>query len=698
MRILRFAIPLILLVLSILFFGLRVETQVAKNEPKLESTVKTPSPPMAPMPAGPVPVTTSPIKQYEEVSPQLAKEKRCLSCHQGIEVINEKMAKAWGADKKCEVCHKGNPTAYKKKEAHKDMINNAGDFRMLKETCAQCHDDKGVIRKDIEGLIPGVIKLSKVVSQGERNHVPRMLRSLMSTMAGEIAGMRYLWGAQAGKEAFYGIREVKSLGGVVPKGVEAVKELKELPSSGQDVDRMLRNWCLRCHLWTKGEQRSGLFRSSGCSACHVLYGEDGLSKTGDPTISKVTPGHPLKHEITVKVPVSECMHCHNNEGGRIGLSYVGQVMNHSGLPHGRDGEVRPKHYGVNTIHLKADIHYEKGMSCIDCHPSVELHGDGNLYGRMGYEVGVRCETCHGTLEKYGTLKDSRGKALRNVYQRGSEVILVEKLTGKTHVVPQVAKLAETDALQVAMRIPAHMKEIKDRSRLECYACHSRVAPQYYGYHVRLDDRRMAPVDWLAGIGEGVKAKPSLGLWSGDFLYVRWEDPVLGVNDRGRVSSFLPLYQTFLTRIDGEGKVVSLNQVLKTSRGLPGLGMSPIYPHNVTRQARTCETCHNDPKSLGLGQSFLDPEGLGWPPTIKFSLERMVDEEGNELQDTPYNKARSFTKVEIDRINRTNLCVGCHQDMDNTEFWKGITDVFKFAKTNKAHKDIINRIFRRGTVR
>jgi hypothetical protein len=27
----------------------------------------------------------------------------CLGCHQGIEVINQKMAEEWGADRKCEV-------------------------------------------------------------------------------------------------------------------------------------------------------------------------------------------------------------------------------------------------------------------------------------------------------------------------------------------------------------------------------------------------------------------------------------------------------------------------------------------------------------------------------------------------------------------------------------------------------------------
>ncbi len=692
-------IPVVLLVSSLLFFGSQIESQTARSGPA-------PSAAPPPPPAG-----KSPAPPYEEVSPQLAKEKRCLSCHEGIEVINEKMARAWGADKKCEVCHRGNPTAFRKKEAHQGMIINPGDFRVLKEACGQCHDNRGVIRKEIEGLIPSVVKKSRVASQGERNHVPRMLRSLMATAAGEIGAMRYLWGSQAGKEPLYGVREAKDLDGVVPKGSGAVSGLKELPSSGPDVDQMLRHHCLRCHLWTKGEPQPGLYRSSGCSACHVLYGDDGLSETGDPAISKVTPGHPRRHEITVQVPVSQCMHCHNNEGARIGLSYVGQVMNASGVSSGRDGAGKPRRYGVNTLHLKADIHYERGMSCIDCHSSAEVHGDGNLYGRMGEEVAVRCESCHGTLERHGTLKDSRGRPLRNVYRKGSEIILVGKLTGKAHVVPQVAKLAEADALQASMRIPAHLKEMKDRSRLECYACHSRMAPQYYGFQVQGDARRMAPLDWLAGAGEGAKGKAAVGAWSGGFLYVRWEDPVLGVNDRGRVSPLIPLYQTFLTRIDREGKVVLRNQVAKTSRGLPGLGMGPVYPHNVTRQARTCESCHNDPKAMGLGagyqsSDFVEKEARsqgkgssteGWfapvrdTPAVPFPLEAVVGEDGRPLQDTPAPRGRPFNGPEVERINRIHLCVSCHEEMRDQALWRKAGKDFGFAKTNRKHKEILKRL-------
>ena len=127
------------------------------------------------------------ITNFEEVSKELAQEKRCLSCHEGIENINELMTASWGADTKCEVCHKGNPTAHTKTEAHKGMITHPGDLRVIDQTCGQCHDDGGTIRKDVEGIIPSVVRMSRAVTRGERNHVQRVLRNSMTTAAGEIA-------------------------------------------------------------------------------------------------------------------------------------------------------------------------------------------------------------------------------------------------------------------------------------------------------------------------------------------------------------------------------------------------------------------------------------------------------------------------------------------------------------------------------
>lgn len=73
----------------------------------------------------------------------------------------------------------------------------------------------------------------------------------------------------------------------------------------------------------------GDYRSSGCSACHVIYANDrspsnsgwyckyghqGLSFTRDPTIPKNENGHPVSHQFTRAIPSSQCMNCHMHQG------------------------------------------------------------------------------------------------------------------------------------------------------------------------------------------------------------------------------------------------------------------------------------------------------------------------------------------------------------------------------------------------
>ena len=42
----------------------------------------------------------------------------------------------------------------------------------------------------------------------------------------------------------------------------------------------------------------------------------------------------------------------------------------------------------------ADIHYDRGLSCTDCHGVNDLHGDGNVYETQLQAVEVTCEECH----------------------------------------------------------------------------------------------------------------------------------------------------------------------------------------------------------------------------------------------------------------------------------------------------------------
>ena len=82
----------------------------------------------------------------------------------------------------------------------------------------------------------------------------------------------------------------------------------------------------------------GDYRSSGCSACHVIYANDrsptqsgwyskygnqGLSFSGDEAIPKNERGHPIKHQFTRAIPSSQCMTCHMHQGNLFVNTYLG---------------------------------------------------------------------------------------------------------------------------------------------------------------------------------------------------------------------------------------------------------------------------------------------------------------------------------------------------------------------------------------
>ncbi len=82
----------------------------------------------------------------------------------------------------------------------------------------------------------------------------------------------------------------------------------------------------------------GDYRSSGCSACHVIYANDrsqrhsgeyakfghsGTSASSDSTIPKNEGGHPIRHVFTRSIPSSQCMICHIHPGTNMVATYFG---------------------------------------------------------------------------------------------------------------------------------------------------------------------------------------------------------------------------------------------------------------------------------------------------------------------------------------------------------------------------------------
>ncbi len=95
-------------------------------------------------------------------------------------------------------------------------------------------------------------------------------------------------------------------------------------------------------------EQPGDYRSSGCTACHVIYANDrdpvhsssryaryGNGGTAsadpadepDPMIPKDQPGHPIRHRFAPgnSIPTSQCMVCHVHPGTTVMNSYIGYM-------------------------------------------------------------------------------------------------------------------------------------------------------------------------------------------------------------------------------------------------------------------------------------------------------------------------------------------------------------------------------------
>jgi hypothetical protein len=581
----------------------------------------------------------------------------CLKCHEGIENIAEKPDMEMAA-LTCIACHKGNAKGETAEDAHKGMYANPSDFRVVDETCKECHEE--------------IVEHSK--------------KSMHATMSGMISGTRYPWAAQNTKNAIYATYAVEDKDGTIPMEKGAVKSLKQIPiydpsklmsTTNHPADDYLKDQCLRCHLWSSGHERDGDYRGSGCVACHMVYSDNGTYEGGDKAIPKDQKDRPKIHRITNKIPEYQCIHCHNR-GGRTGVSFIG-TMESDG--YGSPWSTEPgkkggkKLHGKYYNHLTADVHYENGMTCIDCHTGLDMHGDGNIYNKKWQAVEIECEDCHGTADAYSNLKSSWGNPLTNLKKKGSEIILTSKMDGQERVVSQTKDIIKkgSELAQAAMGIATHM------NKLECYACHAKWVPQCYGCH----------------------AQQNLGKKSSGWIYTKTPEDISKAGTKANRGSstyqwketrsyLMPGCQAIVTQIGPDGKAILHNKVFTTYDGFSGLAQNPVQPHTISRESRTCEDCHASRKAVGLGTGIYNPKANGID--IPFELERIVDENGKQIQATNHIGARPFNKEEQARIMRVNTCIACHKDNADAALWKKVTDVTGFAKTDEKHKEILKKVF------
>ena len=660
---------------------------------------------------------TAYLKDYPEVSVSGYRNKyreRCITCHDGIEEISASHPREFG----CIVCHGGDADSIDKDEAHATLIydpqagtgkRNPSSLLVADKSCGQLYCHAGHAEPD-------------------RNHMQRVKKSMMATLAGVISGLRYQWAAQGTPIAKYGVASIKDEDGQIPEEWGALSQLEALPFfspkgiephllgniqaarvSRHVGDQLLRKQCFTCHLDSPG--LPGEYRSQGCAACHFSYSQKGLYEGDDPTVSRTETGHPQFHKMTALPSNSLCTQCHK---ATAAIS----------PPSIEKNSATDKILFPGQGQAKQDVHFEKGFDCIDCHTQFDIMGDGNLYSKQNQAVEIRCETCHGDSDALPASSDvidpkdrvirlsrhyngwtnsvqdrmilsARKRKLTNVKMQNQTIITLGKKSGRTYPTPTI------QGKKMAHVIPAH------KEKLECTACHSQWVPECQGCHSLL-------VNNQGGRSLSTDAKHSSRVPP---TALEVTTPALMVGPRGKVVPMLEQPQRTLTLLDEQKNPVAAltkNGRVQASyreweftnpHGYSGTNLAyALAPHSVGKKVRSCASCHLSPETLGLGEGDLSlgdrksGKEMKNDPVVRsdsvkhksdFPPKAKVSARGEPLAGTSQTGARPFNQEEIMRILRVGNCIPCH-DRYRDRIYRDIKKSYRFAKTNK-HRKLKNKI-------
>ena len=544
----------------------------------------------------------------------------CEVCHSPLnskgQPVGIEDAHPWKA-LACVACHGGDPTSLIKEQAHVPPSKAPFLAQTYLKNLKSAELDK-VDPAYLQFVNPGDLRVAAKGCGGEGCHsetVAKVRRSMMAHTSGEVTVARYRGGAQTDPYGRLGAMplvdpdpDLGLPGTVTSIGRFDPKPLTKDATFGDYQDHYMIKACFRCHINDFGENKfQGDYRSSGCTSCHMVYGDEGLSNSKDPTITKDAPPHPLKHRLTSAIPTNQCMHCHYR-GARIGPSFLGfRESGGSGFNpknpgvlgkaiHGHDATYYLQDEDTTNQHDETppDIHAEKGMHCIDCHTRHDVHGDGHLYSDTLGQIEVRCEDCHGDHKRESSLLTSQNRTFDHMWKdKAGKVWLKGKVDGKVHPVSQVKRLIDPKSPEfrqgAADAMGVNAQGFSHLDKLECYTCHTDWMPNCYGCHVTLDLSRDAPALTTGIITPG---KPS-----GKRKWVEINDLILMQGTRGKITPSMPAERFFLTVIGADGKTkLADNQPRMGAggvKGKSGMGARAVHPHTTRSFARfsLCTKCH-----------------------------------------------------------------------------------------------------------
>jgi len=308
-------------------------------------------------------------------------------------------------------------------------------------------------------------------------------------------------------------------------------------------------------------------------------------------------------------------------------------------------QMRYVYGGRNGSTRQMDVHFERGMHCIDCHFLQDVHGDGNIYSTNWDAIEIECEDCHGTSTARATLVTSgpnggndltraKNDDLQPFFERdGTTILQRSRVTpGVFWRVPQTIDFQSPYARQAhdARHVPGIGADGRGlgstfagtqgsskltSGKLECQACHGSWVLNCMGCHVDLNlgDPQRKTVDAAGNI---VQSAGENEVWFSNannpghvnfqLLGLLRSPFMLGVGstaEKGRLTTFRSSMQVHLnvTGADGHTAIDSATfttfQAIDANSGrmnvaTSGAALNQTMPHTVRpAEARGCESCH-----------------------------------------------------------------------------------------------------------
>ena len=565
-----------------------------------------------------------PVNLFKNTSSTIAvrnqKKEGCLVCHGSMTGLSESHNPAIMG---CYICHKGDPFSSDKLVAHRNMIKVPGNFSNVRQTCGtqNCHPD---------------------ITQ-------RVMSSLMTSESGIVAADKFVF------------NETKSLNDTF--------HVKNLGHSAADTH--LRNLCAGCHLGNEKNMTGNaawLERGGGCNGCHLHYNNQATESMKRMQSKDGVLAPEVHPTIDIQVSNDRCKSCHSRSG-RISLSYEGwneTTFNSREIHDSVHFKILPDDRVVEYI--QADIHHVRGISCIDCHGSYELMGNGKHLIHKEDGVYIQCIDCHPT-RKPGSMaiaglpdresqmiaflrkRDPKSRVvitskggyplMNSSIDSSGNILITDKLTGKNHL--------SKSAMPVCTKGKGH-------KRLSCETCHTSWVPQCIGCHNAFEEKTKG-FDLLTN-------KQTTGTWIEFAGKTFARPPVLGISEKteSKIVTAMP------------GMVLTIDKESFTT----GSGKSfhrlfaPASGHTTAREGRSCKSCHNNPLAIGYGDGELTYTISGkvgkWDFMPKFELNEQdsLPEDAwtgflkeAKSPNSTRTDLRPFTVNEQKRILEVGSCLTCH---------------------------------------